>query len=346
MLVSFSSAFLITTLTCIFIVGQRTNFGPAQAGLALTYSFLIPYFLLWFGFLLQTVSSNLTALERILYFSPQNANTEDGLPQEPAWYLPSDPQPARAPGPDSPAGPVPFDKDHVALTVGQSWPRHGQITFTDVFLRYRAGMECSLRGVSLSIAAGEKIGILGRTGAGKSSLLVALFRLKPICGGSIVIDGLDITDLGLLTLRRGMAIVPQEPLVMRGQNLRVNLDPVSQYSNAELVAVLGKVGLDPVLLDDGQGVESLSAGQKQLVSLARALLQQARIVVCDEPTANVDMVTDSKLQAIIRKEFRNATVITIAHRLSTVLDNDRVVTHIHTHSLKPANSHARTHKYT
>jgi ABC-type multidrug transport system fused ATPase/permease subunit len=192
-------------------------------------------------------------------------------------------------------------------------------------------MECSLRGVSLSINAGEKIGILGRTGAGKSSLLVALFRLVPICGGSIVIDGKDITELGLLTLRRGMAIVPQEPLVMRGMSLRTNLDPVAQHSNAELVAVLGKVGLDPLLLDDGDssgrgnGVEALSAGQKQLVSLARALLQRARIVVCDEPTANVDMVTDGKLQAIIRSEFRNATVITIAHRLSTVLDNDRIV---------------------
>ncbi|OBZ77828.1 Oligomycin resistance ATP-dependent permease YOR1 [Grifola frondosa] len=288
----------------LFAAGFRTTVNPSKIGVVLSYTLSITQ---TFSMLVSTYAQNeqnFNAVERVLYYTE--------LPSEGKTVTPDDP----------PA----------------SWPEQGQIEFKDVDFAYREGLPLVLKGISFTIRPGEKIGIVGRTGAGKSSLLQALFRIVNVQGGNIEIDGRDIGTIGLDVLRGRLALVPQDSILFRG-SLRENLDPQATRTDAELISALqrawllpkdgshdptaeAKFSLDSAVSDEGS---NYSAGEKQLLALCRALVRNSRVIVLDEATSNVDVETDAKVQRTIQIEFANSTLLCIAHRLNTIVYYDRVI---------------------
>ena len=206
----------------------------------------------------------------------------------------------------------------------------GKISFQDFSVKYRPNTPLVLKNLTFDIKPSEKIGVVGRTGSGKSTLCLSLFRLLEANSGKISIDGIDISEIGLETLRKNLTIIPQEPILIEG-TLRENIDPSNCYTDKEIINMLGEVGLDEFFVNknldykiENNGI-NISIGEKQLICIARALLKKTKIVLMDEATANIDYKTETFLQNSINKGMKDCTVLTIAHRIKTIINYDKIL---------------------
>ncbi|KAH9667473.1 multidrug resistance-associated protein 11 [Citrus sinensis] len=309
---SYSEAFIISFIATMAVIGSRGNLPatfstPGLVGLALSYAAPIVSLLGNFLSSFTETEKEMVSLERVLEYMD--------VPQEELCGYQS---------------------------LSPDWPFQGLIEFQNVTMRYKPSLPAALHDINFTIEGGTQVGIVGRTGAGKSSILNALFRLTPICGGQILVDGLNIINTPVRDLRGRFAVVPQSPFLFEG-SLRDNLDPFHMNDDLKIWSVLEKchvkeeveaVGLETFVKESGI---SFSVGQRQLICLARALLKSSKVLCLDECTANVDAQTASILQNAISSECKGMTVITIAHRISTVLNMDEILILDHGHLVEQGN---------
>ncbi|SCU86832.1 LANO_0C09340g1_1 [Lachancea nothofagi CBS 11611] len=305
---------LIITLLC---VTRQFHISPASVGVLLTYVLQLPGLLNSLMRAMTQGENDMNSAERVIAYAT-------GLPVEADYRKPEKAPPAE-------------------------WPTEGAVEFEDASLAYRPGLPVVLKNVNFQIRGNEKIGVCGRTGAGKSTIMSALYRICELQTGRIWIDGIDISTLGLYELRSKLSIIPQDPMLFKG-DVRKNLDPFHERSDEDLWDALIKCGAieaeeaSKVSLQTHDNMGSLSSmhkfhlkqeveedgtnyslGERQLLALARALVRQSKILILDEATSSVDYETDAKIQLRIAEAFSNCTILCIAHRLNTILDYDRIL---------------------
>lgn len=297
----------IVLIITMLALTRQFNISAASTGLITTYILDFSGLLSLWLTAYSEVENEMNSVERLCHYA-------NNLEQEAAYEIPG-----RAPPPE--------------------WPQSGNMKFKNVSLRYRENLPLVLKDLNLNFAANEKIGICGRTGAGKSSLIYAIYRLTELAEGSIEIDGVDVKGIGLHDLRSKLSIIPQDPVLFEG-SIRKNLDPFDEHQDDELWNALRRSGLGRTSDTSGEnnakskfhleavvedGGSNFSLGERQLLALARALVRSSKILIMDEATSSVDYETDALVQETIAREFRDCTILCIAHRLKTILKYDRIL---------------------
>uniref|UniRef100_A0A0E0GY00 ABC transporter C family member 13 n=1 Tax=Oryza nivara TaxID=4536 RepID=A0A0E0GY00_ORYNI len=291
---------LLLSITAFLMISLPSNFIKKEfVGMSLSYGLSLNSLVYYTISMTCMIENDMVAVERVNQYST--------LPSEAAWEV-------------------------ADCLPSPNWPRRGDIDVKDLKVRYRSNTPLILKGITISINSGEKIGVVGRTGSGKSTLVQALFRLVEPVEGHIIVDGVDIGTLGLHDLRSRFGVIPQEPVLFEG-TIRSNIDPIGRYSEDEIWQALERCQLKDIVAAKPEKLDALvadmgenwSVGQKQLLCFGRVILKRSRILFMDEATASVDSQTDATIQRIIREEFTDCTIISIAHRIPTVMDSDRVL---------------------
>ena len=290
---------LFLTYIVIMTLMHKTKFTPRIIGIILTYSLVLQEDMIEFLSSFSNFENTMTKMERSLSYTK--------IISERAQSLTSD----------------------LAL---RDWPSKGEILFENFNVRYRNDTEIVLKNINFHLKPGEHLGVVGRTGSGKSTISLCLFRILEAYSGRIYIDGVDISKVGLKKLRESITIIPQDSTLMNG-TLRYNIDPVQAYTDKEIIHVMKKIGFDYIISINKEGLDlnisengnNLSIGEKQLICITRAILRKSKIIVLDEATASIDYKTEEIIQKALNEILSNSTMISIAHRIKTVMNADKIL---------------------